>query len=69
MSMPLPTERYSAILTIRQGGFKHAFVSQFENEADRDYYLKEDPAHVEFVASLDGVIEGVQVVDYKPGVY
>lgn len=52
-----------------QGGFTHGFVSHFANEEDRRYYLEEDPAHLEFVKSLDGIIEHVRVVDYTPGVY
>lgn len=31
--------------------------------------LEKDPAHLEFVASLDGVIQNVRVVDYEPGVF
>jgi hypothetical protein len=34
---------------------------------DRTYYLKEDPAHLEFVKSLDGIIQNVRIVDYEPG--
>jgi hypothetical protein len=52
-----------------QGGFTHGFVSHFANEEDRRYYLEEDPAHLAFVKSLDGIIEHVRVVDYTPGVY
>ncbi|KAH8687612.1 hypothetical protein BGZ60DRAFT_394033 [Tricladium varicosporioides] len=51
-----------------QGGFTHGFVSHFDNEEDRNYYLTEDPAHLAFVKSLDGIIQNVRVVDYEPGV-
>jgi hypothetical protein len=34
---------------------------------DREYYLKEDPAHLAFVKSLEGIIQNVRVVDYTPG--
>ena len=50
-----------------QGGFSHGFVSHFANDEDRKYYLTEDPAHLGFVKSLDGVIQNIRVVDYEPG--
>lgn len=50
-----------------QGAFSHAFVTHFANEEDRRYYLEEDPAHLEFVKSLEGIIQNVRVVDYSPG--
>lgn len=50
-----------------QGGFSHGFISEFQNEADRKYYLEEDPAHLEFVKSLDGIVENVRVVDFENG--
>ncbi len=31
------------------------------------YYLKEDPAHLAFVKSLDGLVEKVGIMDYMPG--
>ena len=52
---------------IIQGGFTHGFVSHFGSEEDRDYYLHQDPAHLAFVKSLDGIIQNVRVVDYSPG--
>lgn len=42
---------------------------EFENEEDRKYYLEEDPAHLEFVKSLDGVVQGITVLDFVPGVF
>lgn len=42
---------------------------QFEDEQDREYYVKKDPAHLAFVKSLDGLVERVRVVDYVPGVF
>ena len=47
----------------------HAFVVEFASVEDRDYYVKEDPVHREFVQSLDGVLEKGQVVDFTPGVF
>lgn len=52
-----------------KGAFTHAFVSHFSNEEDRRYYLEEDPAHLEFVKSLEGLVQNVRVVDYSPGVF
>jgi hypothetical protein len=43
-------------------------VSEFRDKEDRQYYLEKDPAHLEFVASLEGVIENVRVLDFEPGV-
>jgi hypothetical protein len=47
----------------------HIFVSEFENEEDRAYYLEKDPAHLDFVKSLSTVVEITQVVDFTPGVF
>jgi len=52
-----------------QGGFSHGFVSHFASLEDRRYYLEEDPAHLAFVKSLEGVLQNVRVVDYEPGVF
>ncbi|PSK40255.1 hypothetical protein B9Z65_8195 [Elsinoe australis] len=51
-----------------QGGFTHGFVFEFENEADRDYYTKDDPIHQEFVGSIKDIIQNARVVDFSPGV-
>lgn len=42
-------------------------MSEFQSEEDRKYYLDKDPAHLEFVSSLSGVVENVRVVDFEPG--
>jgi hypothetical protein len=52
-----------------QGGVTHVFISEFENDEDRKYYLEKDPAHLAFVKSLDGVVNTVRVVDFTPGVF
>ena len=52
-----------------QDGITHAFVEQFENEADRAYYLDQDPVHQAFKGSIGDVVERVQVVDFTPGVF
>lgn len=51
----------------KQGGFSHGFVSHFESDEDRKYYLEKDPAHLAFVKSLEGIVQNVRVVDYEPG--
>ncbi|ODH50874.1 hypothetical protein GX48_03016 [Paracoccidioides brasiliensis] len=52
-----------------QDGITHAFVVEFENDEDRDYYAKNDPAHLGFVGSLGEVVEKVRVVDFADGVF
>lgn len=55
---------------VSQGGLTHIFISEFENEQDRKYYLEEDPAHLAFVKGIgQGVVSRVQVVDFTPGVF
>lgn len=56
-------------LTRHQGGITHAFISEFESEEDRKYYLKEDPAHLAFVKSLGAVMKKAQVIDFTPGIF
>ncbi|KAE8143803.1 dabb-domain-containing protein [Aspergillus pseudotamarii] len=52
-----------------QGGITHAFVINFANAADRDYYVKDDPVHQEFVRSLGGLVERAQVIDFTDGIF
>ncbi len=52
-----------------QAGISHVFVSEFESDGDRKYYLEKDPAHLAFVQSIAGVVAKVQVVDFSPGVF
>ncbi|KAJ9132559.1 hypothetical protein NKR19_g9264 [Coniochaeta hoffmannii] len=52
-----------------QNGITYVFVSEFENEEDRAYYINKDPAHQEFVKSLASVVDKVQAVDFTPGVF
>ena len=37
--------------------------------ADDYQSLEKDPAHLEFVASLQDIIQNVRVVDFEPGVF
>lgn len=50
-----------------QGPFTHGFVVQFETEADRDYYVSEDPAHQDFIKFAGEILQNVKVIDYEPG--
>ncbi|KAL4886587.1 hypothetical protein BJY04DRAFT_177976 [Aspergillus karnatakaensis] len=52
-----------------QNGITHAFVVEFASAEDRDYYVEKDPAHHAFIATLGGVIEKVQVIDFSNGVF
>jgi hypothetical protein len=51
-----------------QHGFTHAFVVEFANTEDRDYYVKSDPAHLDFVGKASGVVEKALVMDYTTNV-
>lgn len=50
-------------------GFDHAFISEFENEEDRKYYLEKDPAHLDFVKYIGKIIDEAQIVDFSPGLF
>ena len=47
----------------------HAFVLQFYSNADRDYYVNEDPAHQAFKEAAGAVIKQTLVIDYQDGVF
>ncbi|KAL5593943.1 hypothetical protein FOBRF1_013045 [Fusarium oxysporum] len=51
----------------QQCGISHAFVVEFANTADRDYYVADDPVHKDFVKTLSGLVERAQVVDFTNG--
>ncbi|OOF93313.1 hypothetical protein ASPCADRAFT_407513 [Aspergillus carbonarius ITEM 5010] len=48
-------------------GMSHAFVSVFENTADRDYFVNKDPAHIAVVQNVKEHLAKVQVVDFIDG--
>ncbi|PKS08300.1 hypothetical protein jhhlp_005244 [Lomentospora prolificans] len=50
-----------------QNGITHAFVVEFASTWDRDYYVKEDPAHKAFVQWVGSAVEKATVVDFMPG--
>ncbi|KAI9773723.1 MAG: hypothetical protein M1839_002021 [Geoglossum umbratile] len=56
-------------LAMSQRGMTHAFIVEFENEADRNYYINGDPVHRAFVSSLGYVVARVQVLDFVPGAF
>lgn len=51
-----------------KGGITHAFVVEFENDGDREYYVHKDPAHQEFVKGVVDLVDKVQVIDFTHGV-
>ncbi|CAK7200407.1 hypothetical protein SEUCBS139899_003102 [Sporothrix eucalyptigena] len=52
-----------------QNGITHGFVAEFASVEDRDYYVKTDPTHQEFVKTLDGLVVKAIVVDFVNEVY
>lgn len=48
---------------------QHAFVMTFATFADREYYLHEDPVHLEFKTELLLKVASACVMDYEPGVF
>jgi hypothetical protein len=53
-----------------QKGFSHVFVLEFATQADRDWYVNEDPVHRRFgVETLTGIVEEVMVVDFQKRVF
>ncbi|KAK4178556.1 hypothetical protein QBC36DRAFT_324469 [Triangularia setosa] len=45
----------------------HAFVSEFDSDEDREYFLKTDPAYAAFWDGAKGIVEKTQVVGFRPG--
>ena len=48
--------------------YSHGFVVEFDDTADRDYYIRDDPAHLAFKKSLVGLIDKPVIVDFEEGV-
>ena len=44
-------------------------IVEFASKEHRDYYVNDEPAHKAFVASLEGVVEKAQVLDFEDRVY
>ncbi|KAH0144988.1 hypothetical protein KCU67_g12838, partial [Aureobasidium melanogenum] len=49
-------------------GLQYGFVSEFQSEADRDYYLNKDPSHLKFVEDVGKIVDTATVFDFEPGV-
>ncbi|KAI0013366.1 stress responsive A/B barrel domain-containing protein [Xylariaceae sp. FL0662B] len=49
----------------RQNGIQWAFVVEFDNLDDRDFYVSTDKAHADFKAGARPIIEKSIVVDYS----
>jgi hypothetical protein len=47
----------------------HAYVVEFVDAKDRDYYVEKDPSHDKFKKFVGGHLEKAQVVDYENGVF
>ncbi|KAL2021714.1 hypothetical protein VTK56DRAFT_6657 [Thermocarpiscus australiensis] len=52
-----------------QNGHTHAFVVQFANSDDRNYYVEQDPAHQAFKKDIEPLVEKVTVLDFTSGVF
>ncbi|UPX17143.1 uncharacterized protein EKO05_0007518 [Ascochyta rabiei] len=52
-----------------QNGMSHAFILRFNSDEERDYYVKEDPAHQAFKDAAAAVVENTIVVDFQEGVF
>ena len=50
-----------------QRGMTHAFIVNFKTAEHRDYYATKDPAHLDFVASLKPLLDGVMDIDFVDG--
>jgi hypothetical protein len=52
-----------------QAVYQYGFVMEFESLEDRDYYVNEDPAHLEFKESVKKFEVKIGCLDYSPGVF
>jgi hypothetical protein len=50
-----------------QNGLTHAFVVEFANANDRNYYVEQDPAHQAFKKELEPLVEKTVVLDFTNG--
>ncbi len=42
------------------------FIHEFASEADRDYYLDHDPAHIAFKEYIGKLLDGAVILDFSP---
>lgn len=52
-----------------QNGVTHAFVVEFANETDRDYYVNKDPVHKAFGQGLAASVSTLVVTDFADAVF
>ena len=52
-----------------QQGITHAFVMEFDNTDDRDYYATKDPIHIGTVKTFVDMVDKLQVIDFTKGVF
>ncbi|PNY27358.1 Uncharacterized protein TCAP_02718 [Tolypocladium capitatum] len=52
----------------REDGLTHAFVVEFQSQEDRDYYVRQDPAHNAFVENVLQKLVQARIMDFSPGV-
>ncbi|KAF2184407.1 stress responsive A/B barrel domain-containing protein [Zopfia rhizophila CBS 207.26] len=52
-----------------QNGITHAFIVQFSNPEDRNYYIEKDPAYETFKKAAGAILDKAQVVDFKEGAF
>ncbi|EHK21793.1 uncharacterized protein TRIVIDRAFT_53297 [Trichoderma virens Gv29-8] len=54
-----------------QNGFTHMFITEFSSVADRDYYVKKDKAHHDFIGkwitATDTIVANAMVMDFVAG--
>jgi hypothetical protein len=46
----------------------HVLIIRFNSNEDRDFYVKEDPAHQAFKDAAAAVVKKAQVVDFQEGI-
>lgn len=56
----------TAKFLLSKNGITHAFVAEFSNEADRAYYVNEDPVHDHFKQMVGPLLQKAQVIDFTP---
>ncbi|KAL4789288.1 hypothetical protein BDV19DRAFT_383238 [Aspergillus venezuelensis] len=48
-------------------GYTHAFIAEFETPEDRDYYVSQDPAHMQVNSETSWMVEDFVVIDFTAG--
>ncbi|KAL4908692.1 hypothetical protein BDW74DRAFT_166282 [Aspergillus multicolor] len=50
-----------------QHGMTHGYVAHFESREDRDYYVSEDPVHLDLGPKIAPFVEKFLCLDFTPG--